>query len=150
MIDTDFYGYRKEDDGTYTVLKNNEVYIRGVADAKNAAYIAEKLLGDSSDPIIDLGECELLCQLAEEAAELAHAALKLRRAIVKENPTPCTEEECRYDLNDEVADVDLLFKLLNLTTSANINRILEIEKMKQERWIDRLLSRAIGEDSWLN
>lgn len=146
MIDTEFYGYRKEDDGTYTVLKNNEVYIRGIADAMSAAYIVEQLQEDSPDPIIDLGECELLCQLAEEAAELAHAALKLRRVIEKENPTPCTEEECREHLNEEVADVDLLFKLLNLTTSANINRILKIEKAKRERWIDRLQSRAIGEE----
>lgn len=146
MIETDFYGYRKEDDGTYTVLKNNEVYIRGIADAMSAAYIVEQLQKDSSDLIIDLGECELLCQLAEEAAELAHAALKLRRAIEKENPTQCAEEECREHLNEEVADVDLLFKLLGLTDRANINRILEIEKAKRKRWIDRLQSRAIGEE----
>ena len=41
-----------------------------------AANIVEMLLKDSLDPIIDLGECELLCQLAEEASELVQAALK--------------------------------------------------------------------------
>lgn len=141
MIDTDFYGYRKDDDDTYSVLKNNEVYIRGVADAMNAAYIVEMLQKDSSDPILDLGECELLCQLAEEASELAQAALKLRRAITKRNPTPKTEQECRDALCEEVADVDMLFKELLLTDGANLNKILKIEKMKKARWEDRLRNR---------
>lgn len=33
-----------------------------------------------------LSEEELLCQLAEEASELAQAALKLRRATTQNNP----------------------------------------------------------------
>jgi len=35
-----------------------------------------------------LTEDELLCQLAEEAAELSQAALKLRRVLTGVNPTP--------------------------------------------------------------
>lgn len=38
--------------------------------------------------IYNLPKAEILAQLAEEASELAQAALKLRRAIDKENPTP--------------------------------------------------------------
>lgn len=35
---------------------------------------------------------DILCQLAEEASELAQAALKLRRALTGTNPTPLPEE----------------------------------------------------------
>lgn len=38
--------------------------------------------------IYNLPKAEILAQLAEETSELAQAALKLRRAIDKENPTP--------------------------------------------------------------
>ena len=40
-----------------------------------------------------IGEPAMLEQLAEEAAELSHAALKLARIIRGENPTPVTEVE---------------------------------------------------------
>ena len=43
----------------------------------------------------NLSEEDILCQLAEEAAELAQAALKLRRAITGTNPTPASEDEAR-------------------------------------------------------
>ncbi len=39
-----------------------------------------------------LPKAEILCQLAEEASELAQAALKLRRALDGTNPTPVTIE----------------------------------------------------------
>ena len=37
----------------------------------------------------------LLEQTAEECTELAHACLKESRRMRGENPTPCTEEECK-------------------------------------------------------
>lgn len=40
-------------------------------------------------PDVYLPEAEVLAQLAEEVAELAQAALKLRRALDGTNPTPC-------------------------------------------------------------
>lgn len=49
-----------------------------------------------------LGESELLAQLAEEAAELAQAALKLRRALDGSNPTPKSVSECRDALDDSI------------------------------------------------
>lgn len=42
-----------------------------------------------------LPKTEILAQLAEEASELAQAALKLRRALDGTNPTPKSVEECR-------------------------------------------------------
>lgn len=41
-----------------------------------------------------LPKTEILAQLAEEASELAQAALKLRRALDGTNPTPKSVEEC--------------------------------------------------------
>lgn len=50
---------------------------------------------------------ELLAQLAEEASELAHAALKLRRAHEGVNPTPVTFGDAWARLLEEIADVYL-------------------------------------------
>lgn len=38
--------------------------------------------------LADCTTTDLLCQLAEEASELAQAALKLKRAMEGTNPTP--------------------------------------------------------------
>ena len=142
MIETDIFVYKQEEDGTYTVLRNNENFIRGLVDAAEAAKIVDLLIRDEqrldNGDIRSLGEPELLCQLAEEASELAQAALKLRRFLEGKNPTPCTEIECRENLTEEVADVDLLFKLCGLVEGGKINKILKIEKLKKKRWEERL------------
>jgi NTP pyrophosphatase (non-canonical NTP hydrolase) len=52
-----------------------------------------------------LSEPTRLELLAEEAAELAKAALKLARKMRDENPTPKTMEECIENYNEEVMDV---------------------------------------------
>lgn len=52
-----------------------------------------------------LGTLEILCQLTEEAAELAQAALKLRRAITGTNPTPVSAGDAKHALNEEIVDV---------------------------------------------
>lgn len=62
--------------------------------------------------IYNLPKAEILAQLAEEASELAQAALKLRRAIDKENPTPKSKAEATDDLIEEIADVQLCLEVL--------------------------------------
>lgn len=52
-----------------------------------------------------LPETEILAQLAEEASELAQAALKLRRALDGKTPTPKSVEECLKNIQEEMADV---------------------------------------------
>lgn len=56
-----------------------------------------------------LPETEILAQLAEEASELAQAALKLRRALDGTNPTPKDIEECEMNLLEELADIKVAF-----------------------------------------
>ena len=84
---------------------------------------------------------ELLAQLAEEATELAHAALKLRRVMDKRNPTPVCFEDALENLTEEMADVLLCMDQLNLTDAEEIE---EIKSSKLDRWISRLLEARRG------
>ena len=77
---------------------------------------------------------ELMAGLAEEAAELAQAALKLRRVWDKTNPTPTIEEVAMEGLYEEIADVHLYLKQMDLPWKY----ILEIADRKKERWESRL------------
>lgn len=79
---------------------------------------------------------ERLAQLAEEATELAHAALKLRRALDKTNPTPVGCVEALACLEEEVADVWLLIEVLGL--DKNLEAYEETKTKKLERWVSRL------------
>ena len=85
-----------------------------------------------------LGEEELLCQLAEECAELIHAVAKLRRARNGKNPTPVTEEEARAALLEEIADVSLCLTALGVDSGLNRMKIQEIVDRKTRRWAERL------------
>lgn len=90
------------------------------------------------EAITNLGTCELLCQLAEECSELAQAALKMRRAIDKTNPTPKSKEECEEALIEEIADVDIILKYLGYLDNDVYMKIYEIEKKKEQRWSNRI------------
>lgn len=80
---------------------------------------------------------DLLCQLAEECSELSKAALKLRRAITKTNPTPVTYNQALEDLMEEAADVLLCLRVLpEVEENGYIIDIGIVEKA--ERWLNRL------------
>ena len=81
---------------------------------------------------------ELLCQLAEEGAELAQAALKLRRAITRKNPTPIKQSEAVKKLLEEIADVKLCLHVCELETVQNKIEVNRIIGLKAERWVERL------------
>lgn len=83
-----------------------------------------------------LTEGELLCQLAEESAELAQAALKERRTLTNDNPTPKTYQNAHIDLLEEVADVYVsLGELLSLL---DWEIVAHTRAEKEKRWIERL------------
>lgn len=81
---------------------------------------------------------DLLCQLAEECAELGKAALKLCRVYAKRNPTPVKEHEAYSNLLEEIADVFLCFEVLEMDTPTVHRDIQNTMKMKTERWSKRL------------
>ena len=93
-----------------------------------------------------LPKTEILAQLAEEASELAQAALKLRRALDGTNPTPKSIAECEADLTEEIADVtnaiDALFDSWFGDDFKSENELWnaeqEIEDAKYKRWLSRL------------
>ena len=81
---------------------------------------------------------DLLCQLAEEASELAQAALKLKRAMEGTNPTPMSVEECVANMDEEIADVSLLVDLLGYNTREHMLAQGRVAQWKVERWLKRL------------
>lgn len=88
---------------------------------------------------------ELLAQMAEEAMELGHAALKLRRAYDGTNPTPVKRSEAFENIKEEIADVRLLIHMLNLDRHwPEYDRIAE---KKLKRWAQRLEEVDHGEEA---
>ena len=85
---------------------------------------------------------ELLAQLAEEATELAQAALKLRRVYDGTNPTPTTYEDALGNLHEEIADVRLLLEILRLDTPHCESLQNAISRAKLKRWAERLRKNA--------
>ena len=77
---------------------------------------------------------ELLAGLAEECSELAQAALKLRRVFDQTNPTPMDEETAKDRFFEEVADVQLYLKMIDIPW----NYVKEIAIEKNKRWANRL------------
>lgn len=92
------------------------------------------------DEILDkLGQDEILCQLAEEAAELSKAALKYRRALGNtDNVTPVTPKEAFKNLIEEIADVRLCLLILGLDAGLHAVEASRVMNAKAERWHKRL------------
>ena len=86
--------------------------------------------------IKNLSEPVRLEQLAEEAAELAHAALKLSRILRGESPTPVSEAEAREALVREIADVMVCTDAL--TDTRMLRDIGTYCTAKKDRWEQRL------------
>ena len=79
---------------------------------------------------------EVLCQLAEECSELAHAALKLRRTYDNGNPTPVTSKEAFERVEEEVADVNLCLRVLGF--GLGLDYYEDMMDFKSARWVNRL------------
>ena len=79
---------------------------------------------------------ELLAQLAEEAAELAKAALKYRRILDGTNPTPISRKDAFGNLIEEIADVRLVISVLDMDKYLSDYDVIAAKKTL--RWIKRL------------
>ena len=82
-----------------------------------------------------LTQGEILAQLAEEGAELAHAALKLRRALDGNNPTPVGIRDASDALVEEIADVIVVE---NQLLGLNWDEVDSLCRKKLARWEQRL------------
>ena len=89
----------------------------------------------------NLSDEDILCQIAEEAAELAQAALKLRRAITQTNPTPVTVEQAADNLVEEYGDTVVAcvayFMKHDLIDRKYVD-VLEHSNPKFNRWAQRI------------
>ena len=85
-----------------------------------------------------LDEPELLTQLAEEATELAHAALKLRRAYTGTNPTPVSTEDAYDKLLEEFADLEVCLAVLDYVGDYDMEIVRKTVTYKLHRWAERL------------
>ena len=95
---------------------------------------------------IDLPLTELLAGLAEECAELAQAALKLRRKFDGTNPTPISEDDAIDHFEEEVADVELYLEQIDYSRQ----HVTDIKTIKMNRWNERLKeARLIREEELL-
>lgn len=91
-------------------------------------------------------ESDLLCLIAEEASELAQAAMKLKRVLSADAAsTPVTIEEAEEHLNEEWADVlnaSCIFlrkhSADNTEYDTRSDHVFEIMVSKIDRWYKRL------------
>ena len=79
-----------------------------------------------------IGTPAMLEQLAEEAAELSQAALKLARVLRGENPTPVTRKEANKKLMEEYTDVKQC--AMELLITVDYHQIDEKSERFRERW----------------
>lgn len=91
------------------------------------------VMADKSYILSVLDTRTLLEQLAEEASELAQAALKfIRAAEYSNNPTPITLQEAQVGLDEELHDVLAVASLLGIIEYD------DDENPKWKRWAERL------------
>ena len=94
----------------------------------------QKTVKEMAFVLTELSTRTLLEQMAEEAAEVSQAALKLIRARGNGNPTPMDAEEAWEWLEEEMSDLFMCATLLNLD-------LLEpLDNPKWERWAERIRS----------
>lgn len=80
---------------------------------------------------------EWLSQLAEEASELAQAALKFRRSLIDDGLwTPAKPSDLTANLIEEFADVKSCIENV-IANEALVKGVLEISKQKSERFVQR-------------
>ena len=80
-----------------------------------------------------------LIQLAEEAAELSHAAIKFVRVLRGE--TPVSKDEALENLTEELADVSVCMTSVN--DLVPLSEVAEIIADKVQRWEDRINAETI-------
>lgn len=108
-----------------------------------AVQIVPIEIAHSSCPIEEIREMmpldELLAQLAEEASELAQAALKMRRTLSDVNPTPVSRRKAEEGLLEEIADVKLCLHVGGFEKVRDKIQVNRIISAKAERWLNRLM-----------
>ena len=93
-----------------------------------------------------LPKTEILAQLAEEASELAQAALKLRCVLDSADPAQKSVEECLENVQEKMADVFVRLTMFGKSAERDgiliynryMEKIIKIEDEKEACWLSRL------------
>lgn len=105
--------------------QKDEFLTEGYRSKQRTQVYIDKLIYAVSEPV-------RLRVLAEEAAELAQAALKFARVNDELNPTAASDYEAFKNLVEEVSDVVLCMKVLQVEESP------WTMEYKAKRWCERL------------
>lgn len=89
-----------------------------------------------------LSSADQFAQLAEEAVELAHAAMKMQRILNGTNPTPVTEKEAMGKVMEEICDLHNALEVLKLDVNLKYEGI---RKKKMARWVERIRKGGKGD-----
>lgn len=89
-----------------------------------------------------LPDAELWAQLAEEAAELAQAALKIRRVLDGTNPTPKDIGEAHANVIEEISDVETCLIMFGYASEGAEHAKRLVREEKLPRWAGRLRERG--------
>ena len=82
---------------------------------------------------------DIVCGIAEEAAELGQAALKYRRTLpTSKNVTPVSVTEALEHIEEEIVDVLMYFEVMGYPLEALVAQAQSSPKWK--RWLERLES----------
>lgn len=93
----------------------------------------------------NLSPAALYGQLAEEAAELAQAALKMQRYLMKENPPRKNLTVIKRDIAEEYADIQIVMEVLGAPALDN-DMYLAVLRFKPARWAG--IVKKVKEGEW--
>lgn len=79
-----------------------------------------------------------LMQVAEEAAELIQASMKLVRIKAGDNPAAVSHEQALKNLVEEIADTRNAIDALQLDDILPSGAVEEVERAKLDRWFERV------------
>lgn len=89
---------------------------------------------------------EQLAVFAEEAAEMAQAALKYRRKLIEGNPTPVSVKTALAAFLEELGDVQACYEVIGIEPYQEAIA-KATAKYKTERWANRLHEEAKQKES---
>ena len=126
-------GFRPLYDSQDRLREKDNARAGGLATPEYAAADDEASLRAA---VAKIGLPAVLEQCAEELAELTQASLKMARKLRGENPTPVTHAQAAAHLHEELGDVRLCLKVLDVAMGGYNTTAVEAEKLR--RWLERI------------
>lgn len=143
ILSSAFMGDPTEWKGVLEEAADVSLVIVGVLDMiydENERKIHKNIMDTMEVVVKSLPEKEKIKSMQKLCHEIAKAALKLRRAMGTENPTPVTEEDAKKKLLCHLSVIKVLFE--EKFTDAEKYEMKNTREKKAERWSKRLRGEA--------